>query len=200
MSRGGDPHPDVTASSSRARPLRPVVAFIGVFAVLLAGGAALLYGSNRTLPASDAPQALPAPAPTALSIPTDEEILARFRELRAISDRIYATRNRALLADAFFPEGPTWSRVEKDLDTLEESNLRFIQKIDTRDLKVLANSSDEIVVREVAISDGRLLNGRGKDVTDPRVPEKHVMRWVLRATSDGWMIYDGTILSAKARS
>lgn len=124
------------------------------------------------------------------------EVLKAFRNLQLAADRIYRNPSEALLESVYVPDGPTWRRVNQDLRTLQESDVRFIRRNTTKQLELLSLTSSEAVLRHTLVSDGVLLDSKGKDVSRRRSPEHQVIKWVLRTQRGEWRIYKGTIVRA----
>src|SRR5918997_4649035 len=93
----------------------PLRAFLGLIALLVVVGAVVLFTREDPAPA-------PIPTPRASQSPdfslTDEEAIARFKELHALSLKAGRTRDLSLVDQVFSRSGPTYQRAVRAIERL----------------------------------------------------------------------------------
>jgi hypothetical protein len=119
-----------------------------------------------------------------------------FEELRAAADRIYREVDSEMLETAYVQGSPAWLRVEQDLETLSENRHRFLRDYQTLELTLVDTTPNRLRLREVVVSDGRIVDASGEDVTGQRTPEKQTIDWDLRLAGGSWLIYEGTVVKS----
>jgi len=175
------------------RSLSPGRAFAVVTVVLLAIGATWYFAAGDSEPT-------PRPTPIADANPadfslTDEEAIARFKELDQLRLAAYGSTDVSLVR-AFLTDGsPLTKRVHREITRLKRDLTRPQIKSETLKLSVTHNNSSEIRVKQVVIWDVRFFRG-GKDVTEGGGREKQVVRWILRRDPE-WLLHDATVVSAR---
>jgi len=180
--------------SGATKPVSPVKAFAIVAGILVAVGATwYLTASNGT------PSTTLDPAPSAepdFSL-TDEEAIARAKELERLVLRAYTERDLSLLPDIYSAESKLLGKVRKEIQYLLRRDIKPQAHFNLLEMDVQKNTAQEIVLVERAEFDTRFFDASGRDVTRSGRPELQTTRLTLRLQRDEWLIFDSVITHAK---
>lgn len=192
--------PETSAASSwmdeeeeKRRGLSPIRAFVlllFVFAFLV--GIGLIAMSNKDRVPSD--QAIPTTNNFAL---TNEQAIARFKELDTLREKAYVTRDLSLLS-AYVAEGsPLMELGTDDITTLREDHVTFDPKSETQSLRLITNSTDKITIRQVVVQDPQFVSESGDDVSKSNRPIRLVIDWELSLDGSVWKLYDSQLVESE---
>ena len=172
----------------------PVRVFLILAAVLVAVGAAIWLtrpdnsSTEASTPAAD--------TPPDFSL-TDEEAIARFKELDELRLRALRERDLSLLSLAFTSDGPAYKRLKESIKQLRNDDVFFRSEYRTTEIQIGSNSPDRIEVIQQVIVSPRFVSESGNDVTDKEFVERQESRWILRPEEAVWLIAEGTIVDAE---
>lgn len=171
----------------------PLRVFLGLLALVLALGAVVLV-TRDVEPAPPPPPAQSASPNFAL---TDEEAIARFKELHALLLTAYRQRDMSLL-DSFLTENsPLRTRAVQEIRQLLRDRVFDRAKIESLVLRVLFNESDLITVRHKWIEYPRFVAESGQNVTSFEQPILQVVDWSLRPDHSVWKIFDSDVIRTR---
>ena len=179
-------------SESRAGGLTPLNAFLVGLGLLVAIAAVVLLSRP-----DKAPVPSPDPNPEPAFALKDAEAIARFEELDAL--RIRALRNRDVtLLPEVFTEGSEAARgVSKSITRLVRNDVFFRTRYVTEELRVVQNSSTEIVLRQTSVVTPKFVDADGNEVTVAGRTQRQTTEWTLRLVGDNWLIAKGSIVAAE---
>jgi len=166
-------------------------------AFAIVGGLLVAIGVAWALTKPDAP-AEPA---TSLNSPpdfslTDEEAIARFKELETLKIELYRTRDPSLISTVFADDSPSVPVVRRDLRELANAEVTFRSRYRTLRARVRSTNADEIRVEQQVLVEPRLIAKSGRDVTGSGRQAQTVL-WVLRRETDTWLVYKTVVLAAR---
>jgi hypothetical protein len=165
-------------------------------AVAMLGG--VLYASWQAVAGSDDPQAPAVPGnPDPDFSLTDEQAIARFKELDELRVRAYETADIGMVS-SFAGPGPFKEQVVDELRTLKREGVTASPILNTKELSVTSNSSNRIELRQVVIFDARFFDEKGNDVTDESGRERLTVLWELASTEQGWLMSESNIIDAES--
>ena len=120
---------------------------------------------------------------------TDEEAIARFKELDRIRVTAIDDGDLSLLSDVF-AEGSAILRVtEKSIVRLNRSGVRAIHDpYRVEKIEIVRNQADAISLRQTVIFDVRFVDRLGKDLTRQSGLERQTIVWSLAPAGDSWLI------------
>ena len=182
------------ARESESKGADPVRVFLILAAILVAIG--VVFWLTRSDPIANTPANATSPTGSPDFSLTNEEAIARFKELDALKVEMYRTQDRSLFDSVFTDDSPSRAIVEKDLDKLSENSIRFESTYQTSDISIQSNQSQEIRLRQSVAVTPRLVNAQGENVSNSKT-QHHVVLWVLRPESHEWLVYKTVVVSAK---
>lgn len=184
--------------------MSPVRAFL-LLAVLLVGAGIALALSLPKDTATEPPAAGPGPVatPTAsgasapsAEMPTEAEIIERFKQLQALHAKAYRRADSSLIPQIYTPDSPARSVVRGELRNLRLERVSSRTKSDTRSLEVTSVSQSEIRLTEVVVEQPLFLRD-GRDVTLRPRRQRLTVDWVLRRHEGRWFFFRSTITAAR---
>ena len=158
------------------------------WALVIVAGVLVAVGLTWYLTGSSAePTPIATPSPADFSL-TDEEAIARFKELEAAKLHAYRRTDPSLLSTIFTSDSPSRRLVERDFKKLEANGVRFRTSFVTTSIELVRNDGGGIVVRQTVIVRPRFLQGGG-DVTTSE-PQEQVVDWVIKRQGDQWLVHE----------
>lgn len=187
---------DARASEPSERAfLSPGKAFALLFGVILVLGGAIFLLRPDDLPRESVTYPAGGDAPTFEL--TDAEAITRFDELSDLRAQAYATTDLSLLSSIYSSDSLVRADAAKELEELQESKVRDLSLYTTRDLEVISNDPDEIVLREVVLIDPHFVDAQNRDVTTQDETVRRVIQWKLHQDAGTWLIYDALITDSR---
>jgi hypothetical protein len=155
-------------------------------AVAMLGG--VLYASWQAVAGSDDPQAPAVPTnPDPDFSLTDEQAIARFKELSELRLRAYESADISLVPE-FAGTGPFRTKVVAEIRRLKRDNVTASLELADEQLELLMNSRDQIKIQQTAELNIRFFNPKGVDVTSKGRSQHVVIDWTLEPSERGWLI------------
>jgi hypothetical protein len=179
-----------TQAAEPARTLSPIAAFL----ILLAIGAVALGAFLLTREDDAEPAARDRGPAFAL---TDEEAVERFKELDDLLTDAYRSRDLSVLSLILAPGSPIARTVVEEITDLKRRSIIPKPLFETRTVRILEKSDDQIVLQQVVVSDARFVTESGRDVTKPRTPELQTVNWTLQRVESKWLLFDSVIVDAE---
>jgi hypothetical protein len=128
---------------------------------------------------------------------TDEEAIERFRELDRLLTEAYRSRDLSDVSLILAPGSPIARTVVDEIMDLKRRSIIAEPLFETRTVRILEKSEDQIVLQQVVVSDARFVTESGKDVTKPRTPELQTVNWTLQRVDSKWLLFDSVIVNAE---
>jgi hypothetical protein len=179
-----------TQATEPARTLSPIAAFLILLAIgAVALGAFLLTREDDAEPASR-------DRGPAFAL-TDEEAIERFKELDDLLTDAYRSRDLSVLSLILAPGSPIARTVVDEITDLKRRSIIPKPLFETRTVRILEKSDDQIVLQQVVVSDARFVTESGRDVTKPRTPELQTVNWTLQRVESKWLLFDSVIVDAE---
>ena len=176
------------ARESESKGADPVRVFMILTAILVAIG--VVFWLTRSDPLSDTQANATSPNESPDFSLTNEEAIARFKELDEIRLQALRDRDASLLPLAFTRDGQAITRLQKSISQLRDDQVLFRSKYKTESIQVIMNSSGTIEVAQVVVVTPHFKSEKGEDVTGKRFSERQVSEWVLQRRGDQWLIED----------
>ena len=177
----------------RNGPLSPGKAFLLLASLLLVAGA-VLYFTKPDPTGAEKHAGLAESEDFAL---TDEEALARFRELDRLRLLAMHKRDKSLVASILTSDSPLIRLAYRDINRLRHDGIVVDSNFRTIDLHVLNNTAAAIVVEQEVRQNPHFYSARdGKLRNQPRAVLRRI-RWTLRREGATWKIYDSDVLSSE---
>ncbi len=166
-------------------------------AAALLGWTLLNTNDPTPTPGGTQPQANPPPAPDHSL--TNTEALDRFRELDALRIESIETGDVSLIPETLTPDGPLRDIATEEARQLATDMITVQTNFRTINLRVLSNSEDEVVIRQVVLQNPRFFSESGKEVTTSN-PRLRTIEWTLKLDGDTWKIHNSkTVRDRPAR-
>ena len=188
--------PETPAASSwmdeeeQRRGLSPTRVFVVLLIVVaLLVGIGLLATSNNDPVADDQP--LPSTNNFAL---TDDQAIARFKELDQISEGAYAARDESLVTQYTTSDSPLRPSGYEDIRQLQKDDIEFRPRSKTLSVVVLRNDPEEIAIQQIVVQRPIFRTESGKDVSENHGPVRLTIEWILRREGSSWRLFDSTLV------
>jgi hypothetical protein len=186
------PNPPTTGAEP-TRAISPVKAFFILLLVLVTvlGGAYLVTRSDEPSPVST----------TATRGPgfqlTDEQALERFRELDALRVRAFTHRDLTLVHQYLSADSPILVVNLDEIRQLITDKIMFDPGIVSSSVEVVANSPEQVIVRQEIEQRPRFTNESGRDVSRSRESVSQIVLWILQFDGQTWKIYDADVSKSR---
>jgi hypothetical protein len=178
---------------TRAKPAAPpLLVFLGLMAVLVAVGAIVLFTRDPAPP----PPPGTTPPETNFAL-TDAEAIARFRELRALRDRLYRARDITLMSQIYTPMSPLRPIVSSEVRRLLRARVQDRSTFETRGIDLLSNEPDRVRLRETVLIKPKFVSAQGRDVSIQKRPVEQTVVWTLVPVSGTWLIEKSLITKSE---
>jgi hypothetical protein len=130
---------------------------------------------------------------------TNEEAMAKFKELHLLFLRAYRERDASLTKLFTAPDARrAFQRIDQQITTLRKDAVLDKTRFDRKSLNVVENSNDEIKLKEVVVLRRRYVDEEtGENLTIDDQPERQTIIWSMRRYGSDWMIYDRLITKAR---
>lgn len=176
----------------------PVVVFLCLLLLLAGiGGVVIWTGQTDAEPIPPAPIPSASPDGTTDMTLTDEEAIARFKELDAARVSLFEKRNLHGLSRIFTTDSPARRRLERSIRSLVRDQAFADVRSETLRRSVVENTYVEVVVEEVVLFDIRFKDAAGQDITQSGGVERQRVRWTLRREADEWLIHNALVMAAR---
>ena len=189
----------VEPSGGAARPTRgplsPVVAFVALIAVLA------LLGSIISLTRPDTPKPnapLTSTEEEAHFALTDEEAISRFEELHDLFRAGSMNRDPSVISVAMTSDSRLIDTALADVRQLTRDEVLDQSVFVTEDIRVLRNTPDEIVLRQVVTIEPKFVSEKTGDTVNSSPAVRRVVRWVLKQEDSAWRVFDAVAVSSRA--
>ena len=175
-------------------PSRPgwirAVAILGVGALLIA----TLYSAWQAVAGSDDPQdpTVPTNLDPDFSL-TDEQAIARFKELEALQISAYENVDLSLVSD-FAAPGPFKDKVVQELRQLRRDDVFAVLSMKNQELKVTQNTQSQIAIEETVTLNIEFHDSEGEDASTDGRPQRLVVDWRMESFENGWLITESTAI------
>jgi hypothetical protein len=159
----------------------------------LLGG--VLYATWQAAAGTDDPE----PDPIGLDEPepdfslTDEEAIARFKELETLQVSAYEHVDLTLVND-FAGPGPFKEKVLQELRQLKQDDVFALLSMKNQELEVTQNTRQEIKLEETVTLNIEFREAEGGDVTSQGRPQRLLVEWTLESFSNGWLLTESTAI------
>ena len=163
-----------------------------VFAVL--AGLVIVIAGAFYLTRSD-PAPTPDPSPPDFSL-TDTEALTRYRELHELNIRAYEERDQSLIHAIYTDDSKVVDKVRREIRMLRRDAVLSRTAFEITSLRVVQNTTDEIVLREELVIRPKFLSETGQDLTKGK-PQQQSLRITLHREADQWLIFDALITASE---
>jgi hypothetical protein len=158
-------------------------------AVAMLGG--VLYASWQAVASSDDPQAPAVPTnPDPDFSLTDEQAIARFEQLVALSYAAIRDRDQGLLSKIFTKESPTRDRSSNVISDLKKDRVTDESTYRTMSLQVLGKSPQEIRFLQHVQTRPCFRSDSGKDVTTGSAEIEYDIEWTMRLSDSSWLLHE----------
>lgn len=173
--------------------LSPAIAFLLLAVVVALLAAAILL----TRPEAQVEAAATNPTSTAPNFAlTNEEAIARFKELHQMRVQAYRSLDAAVLPRIYESGSEVLAIALNDLRRLSRDGVRDTSIFRTKSLAVMTNESDEVTIEQVVDVAPRFVSRGGKEVTTgPREVRRHVL-WTLSLQGTQWVVADAVVTRA----
>ena len=168
----------------RQRPSTLKAALVAL-ALIAIGAGVLLF----TVP-SGAPDRAFNPAPPLDHSLTDEEAIARFRELHGLLEQSVRERDQALVPMILAPGSPMAARTRDAIRELSQNNVRDLSRTTIAEATVISTSDTEIDIQHEGLFFPCFQTEGGQDVTDAPGVIRQKMVWTLRRHHGSWLLWD----------
>lgn len=182
-------------SSSPQPGASPIKAFLIILALIILTTVIFLMTANGE-ESPDATRSPPTNSTPDFSL-TDEEAIARFKELYQMSLAIYEERDVSLLPLVYVPGSSIYGDVQEEVTDLKKDGVLADLTARTKSIKVESNLADGIRIRQVVTMRARFLDEKHKDVTIRGGDAIQTIEWLLKPDQSKWLIYSATIVEAK---
>jgi len=173
----------------------PLRVFLGLVALLVVVGAVVLLTRD---------EADPPPIPRASGSPdfslTDEEAIARFKELRELRDQMYRGRDQSLIPLIYTDDSPAKLVVLKELRRLTRDQVFDRSRYRTRAIEVKSNETHRIQLTERITLFPRFIDEDGKNVTRDVRPLFQTATWVLVDVDGIWLVQESVLEKSERKS
>lgn len=178
-------------------PLKVFVGLLIVLAVLVIAAVLLIDSKDENGQAASGSEQTQATGPTGRKLSptlTDEEAIAKFRELNAVAIRAARNRDTALLSLVFTPSGKTAARARAAIQELKRDGVYDESEIQTVSTRVISNTQSSVTLREVTRVLPCFKNEAGEDVTEAPSHVQRVAQWVLVRAREQWRLSEARII------
>ncbi len=192
MQRAQDRPPELVPEPISPRPgVSPAIAF-SMLAILVAVIAAAVF---LTRPDTEVQAAATNPTSTSPNFAlTNEEAIARFKELSQMLHQAYAMHDPTRLDHLYTDASPVRELAGEELRQLNRDQVSDVSTYKTLRVEVVANTDDSIRLREVVMVKPRFVDRAGKDVTTSKSDRiREVVEWTLRPEGGIWLIHDAVV-------
>jgi hypothetical protein len=180
---------------SRGEGVSPFIAF-GIAIVLVVG----LAGAWMLARPDSPPTGIELRIPDAVSGPTtsltDEEAIARFKELDALRIRAVEKRDLSLVDQTLTDDSPLIKLATKDIKKLADRNVLVETNFDTRWLRVISNETDTIIIRQ-GVYEAPTFRSEDGDKLRSSQPQFRVIDWTIHLSGTEWKIFDSEIIRSR---
>jgi hypothetical protein len=177
-------------NEASARAMSPIAAFVILLAVVAAVFGAWL------LTREDEPTPTQRDRGPGFAL-TNEEAIERFKELDRLLTNAYRDRDQSLISLILAPDSPIKRTVVDEITNLKRKGIVPKPQFETRSVRVVDRSDDQIILQQVVVSDARFVTKSGRDVTKPRQPELQTVNWTLQLVQSKWLLFDALIIDAE---
>lgn len=130
---------------------------------------------------------------TSSSLPSDDDAVARFRELHTIALRSATDRDHSLLGLAFTATSPARERASNSIRMLTRNKVLDRSSVEFIRIEVVDKSSTEMKILAISHAFPCFKTERGRDVTKgpPAIEQETI--WTLRYEGAQWLIHDAQL-------
>jgi hypothetical protein len=174
---------------------RAIGLFLGIMAVLT-GILVLTLLTHRTVVPGAKQQRQQRSEQSGSFALTNEEALAKFRELNGLRLQAYAERDPSVIAQILAANSPLRPKAYSDIARLHRDRVMDRTHFSTRGLRVLANGPNKVVLRQVEVQKPRFVSESGHDLSQSHHPIVVTIDWTLRRNGYVWRIFDSSVVRA----
>jgi hypothetical protein len=187
-----DPSSRVSNPEPRAA-IRPATAFLALLLLIATVGAVLFL--TRPDPATPATGTRPAAPDFSL---TDEEAIARFKELELMRQEIYESLDSSLIPEALHSDSPLIASARKDINQLIRDGVLDETTYQTRSIVIRSNGESEIVIRQGVVQAPTFIaRDTGEEIGTTSDRFFVLVDWTLRLDGSEWLIYDSNVVRSR---
>lgn len=128
---------------------------------------------------------------------TDAEAIARFEELDTIRQDMYRNRDASLASVFLTHDSPLHENARAEVSQLLRDDVEVEPNFTTRRIRVVANTPDEITIRQVVLEAPRFTSESGEELTETR-PRIKAIEWVLQEDGGVWRIFSSDTIRTRA--
>ncbi len=130
---------------------------------------------------------------------SDQEALAEWERLHALWRRAYTERDPSLISLFRAPDAPKpFNEVDSEIAYLNRANVLDKTAFEQKELEVLSNERDEVIVRESTIIHPKFVDEEtGDDITVGDKPGFRTVEWTMRRYAGAWKFYTSEITQAR---
>ena len=173
----------------------PIKAFLIILALIILTTVIFLMTANG----EESPDATRSPSTN--STPdfslTDEEAIARFKELDDLATRAIVERDETLVPLVATSDSPLRNQARADIRQLKRDGVLFKPLLTTLEIEVVQNVPAEIVVRQVVRETPRFFDESGEAVSAGRKTLLETIDWTLHQETGTWKIFDSSVVSSR---
>ena len=174
-------------------PSRPgwirAVAIIGVGALLIG----TLYGAWQAVASSNDPDPIGQGSSEPDFSLTDEQAIARFKELESLQIAAYENVDLTAVSD-FAGPGPFKDKVVQELRQLRRDDVFAVLSMKNQQLRVTQNTQSQIAIEETVTLNIEFHDVNGGDATTDGKPQRLVVDWRMESFENGWLITKSTAI------
>ena len=178
------------ARETESKGADPVRVFLILAAILVAIGA--VFWLTRSDPIADTPANATSPNESPDFSLTNEEAIARFKELDRLRVRLLRHRDSSLLREIFVPGSPAETRLVKSLSVLRDEQTLYRSESTNESVRVTENTPERLKVEQVVTVRPKFVSESGEDVTAGR-DERQTIVWELQPFDAEWLLFDGLL-------
>ena len=168
------------------------------WALAIVAGVLVAVGLTWYLTGSSAePTPTETPTPSDFSL-TDEEAIARFKELDHLRVRAIDSRDASLLGAIFVSSSEIGRITERNIQRLARARVHAKHEpYETKSVRVIANSERVVRIEQVVEFDVRFEGSGGENLTEQGGLERQRIIWTLVRQADKWRIDAARVVSSK---
>ena len=167
------------------------------WALAIVAGVLVTVGLTWYLTGSSAePTPTETPTPPDFSL-TDEEAIARFKELDQLRQRMYRDRDASLVSVIYADGSPVQKRVLEDLQVLRRDRVLSRTTFETESLRVESTDAGEVKLMQVVVVDPNFVSESGSPVEGSNVTQRLTIEWTLVPQAGEWLLHDSVITDSE---
>ena len=183
------------ARDPQSKGADPVRVFLILAAFMTAIGAFLWLTRSDPIPESPANATAPTESPD-FSL-TDEEAIARFKELDELSQLIYRERDQSLIPEVYIDGSRIAETVRNEVRRMARDGVYSATRFKTLTVEVTINTPSLIRLEQVVVVTPRFMSDSGDEVTGKERAQKQTVKWALKLEGQKWQIESATITSSE---